>query len=421
MDKLFALIDCNNFYVSCERVFNPKLENKPVVVLSNNDGCVVSRSNEAKSLGIKMGVPVFEIEDIIEKNNVYVYSSNYVLYGDLSNRVMSIISDFSPDIEIYSIDEAFIEIAVIDIEKIELDCISLKQKIFQSVGIPVSIGIGKTKTLAKIATHIAKKIEKNTGVFFINPQKEYDNYYKEIDVSEVWGIGRKYSKKLKLNKISTVFDLKNSTEEWIRKHFTVVGLRTVKELNGLSCINLEAVKNSKKEITTSRTFSKAIEDFEGLREALSSFTSKAAEKLRKQKSATNVIMIFILTNRFNKDKFYYNHAIIKLDSPTNDSMNLISKAILGLRKIYKDKCLYKKAGIMLADLVPEDHIQYNFFEKFDGRKKNLMKTIDSINNSIGKGSLQFASEGIHKRWKMKFDKKSNCYTTRWNELLIVKT
>ena len=254
MNNLYALVDCNNFFVSCERVFNPKLESKPVVVLSNNDGCVVSRSNEAKALEIKMGSPFFKLKEFFKQNDVTAFSSNYSLYGNMSQRVMSILSKFSPNIEIYSIDEAFLDFSGFNYHNLENYAREIKRVVYQWTGIPVSVGVGKTKTLAKIATHIAKKNNQFNGVYIINKEEEINSFLKNIPVDEVWGIGRRFNKKLLVNNINTVYKLKNADQQWIKKNFGVVGLRTVKELNGLSCISLESVAKNKKGITSSRSF-----------------------------------------------------------------------------------------------------------------------------------------------------------------------
>ncbi len=422
MDKLFALVDCNNYYASCERVFNPGLENKPVIVLSNNDGCVVARSNEVKALGIKMGTPVFKIKNIIEKEKITVFSSNYALYGDMSQRVMATLSQFTPNIEIYSIDEAFLDFSGFEYRNLVNYAQQIRKTVLQWTGIPVSIGVGQTKTLAKIAVHIAKKNKQCKNVFFINTSSDIKKHLKNISVEDIWGIGRRYSVKLSQSfGIKNALQLRDADERLIKKNFGgVVGLRIVKELQGTSCISLESVRASKKEITTSRSFSPAVIEFEQLREAISTFTATAAEKLRKQKSTTRVITVFILTNRFDIKNFYYKHKLIELSAHTNDTTTLISYAIKGLKEIFKKGYKYKKAGIMFTDIVPDKQVQLNLFAQENlGKSNDLMNVLDKINLNIGPGTVKFASEGLQKTWKMKAEKRSPRYTTHWDELLVV--
>ncbi|MBE9466714.1 MAG: Y-family DNA polymerase [Bacteroidetes bacterium] len=420
MNKLFALVDCNNFFVSCERVFNPKLENKPVVVLSNNDGCIISRSNEAKSLGLKMGSPFFKLKDFLKQNEVTAFSSNYSLYGDMSQRVMSILAKFSSNIEIYSIDEAFLDFSGFDYYNIKNYAREIKRIVFQWTGIPVSVGVGTTKTLAKIATHIAKKNDILKGVFIIKDEKELNSFLKDIPVNEVWGIGKQFNKKLIANNINTVFKLKNAEQQWIKKNFGIVGLRTIKELNGLSCISIERVARNKKGITSSRSFGKPVTEYEDLRQAISSYITTASRKLRKQKSLANILTIYILTNRFDKEHFYYNHKVIKLPLPTNNTSTFITFASEALRNIYVDGLKYKKAGIMLSEIIPEEHTQLSLFDNVDIKKSNiLMTTIDNINEKMGTGTIKSASEGFDKKWKMKSEMRSREFTTCWDDILEV--
>jgi len=415
MAKLFALVDCNNFYASCERVFNPGLEGKPVIVLSNNDGCVVARSGEAKSLGIKMGIPVFEIREMVKKNNVVVLSSNYSLYGDLSKRVMSVLAGFTPKLEVYSIDEAFLDLSGFSYHNIPQYALLIKNKIMQWTGIPVTLGLAPTKTLAKVASRAGKK--NHSGIFIIDDVSDIEPVLANLPVDEVWGIGRKIALKLKSVNIFNAQQLKNIDQNWMRKNFGITGLRTVKELQGISCLALEDVMPPKKIITTSRTFAYPVTSFEGLREAISTFTSNAAEKLRDQSSVTPVVMVFILTNRFNRDKFYYNHRIIELPTPTSNSLILINHAIEGLRQIFKEGYRYKKAGVIFNDLIPYHQVQMNMFDNVNFNKsEKIMKAIDGINFSMGNGSVKFASEGTDKHWVMKFEMRSPCYTTRWKDI-----
>ncbi|MCX6256818.1 MAG: Y-family DNA polymerase [Bacteroidia bacterium] len=420
MKKLFALADCNNFYVSCERVFNPSLEKHPVIVLSNNDGCVVARSNEAKNLGIKMGTPEFQIRQVIKNNNVAVFSSNYALYGDMSKRVMNILSQFCPKLEIYSIDEAFLDFSGININNTIKNASEIRSKVLQWSGIPLTLGIAATKTLAKVASKEGKK--NSSGIYQINEDTDLVRLLQAISVEDVWGIGRKISEKLKMNNIHNALQLRNADQKWMRKQFGVAGLRIVKELLGESCLPLEEVLPSRKMITTSRTFATPVTSFEGLREAVSTFTSMAAEKLREQGSATSVLTVFILTNRFNKDKFYYNHRVIELPVATSNSMVLTDHAINALREIYREGYKYKKSGVILNELIPDDQVQSNLFSSNNRPKDGLiMRTFDNINQTLGAGSIRLASEGTGKLWNMKFELKSPCFTTRWSDLPEVNT
>jgi DNA polymerase V len=420
MSKQFALVDCNNFYTSCERVFNPRLEDIPVIVLSNNDGCVVARSDEAKAIGIKMGIPVFEIHKIIEKNKVVVLSSNYALYGDMSNRVMSVLAGFTPNLEVYSIDEAFLDLSGFRYQNANDYASLIRNKVMQWTGIPVTLGLAPTKTLAKAASYTGKK--NRMGVFTLGSNPDFDAILEKLPVEDVWGIGRRISEKLKAINIHTALQLRNINQRWMRKNFGITGVRTVKELQGISCLPLEDAQPHRKIITTSRSFADPVKSFEGLREAISTFTANAAEKLREQSSVTPVVTVFILTSRFNRDKFYYNHRIIELPTPTSNSFTLISYAVEGLKQIFREGYKYKKAGVIFNDLIPDDHVQMNIFEAYNFNKsKKIMKAIDDINLSLGSRLVVFASEGTDKHWKMKFEKRSPCYTTRWEDIPVASS
>lgn len=418
---MFALIDCNNFYASCERVFQPKLNNKPIVVLSNNDGCVVARSDEAKALGIKMGVPVFEIKELVEKNNVNVFSSNYTLYGDLSDRVMKTIMEFSPLVEIYSIDEIFVDLSGFD--NLEEYCAKIKETVKQYTGIPVSIGVAETKTLAKIANRYAKKyLKKSTGVFIIDSEEKRINALESTDIEDVWGVGRRYAKRLKELKIDNALVLSRQNENLIKSMMSVVGLRLLYELNSKSCLPLELVTEPKKNICTSRSFSEKLKDYEPISQAVSNFAATCAYKLRKQASVCNHVHVFILTNYFNKnDKQYSNAITVTLPVGSNDSRVLIKYALIALKKIYKQGYRFKKAGVVVSSIVPEAQVQLGLFDVANDEKgKAIMKTIDKLNYKIGKNKVKLAAQGFDRRWKMKNERLSNRYTTRFDELLIIK-
>tara|TARA_Y100001970_G_C14213315_1_gene848192 strand:+ start:943 stop:2217 length:1275 start_codon:yes stop_codon:yes gene_type:complete len=419
MNNYIALIDCNNFYASCERVFNPKLKNKPIVVLSNNDGCIIARSNEAKNLGIKMGEPLFKCKSIIKSNKVNIFSSNYTLYADMSNRVMNIIKDQFLNTEIYSIDEAFISFNGKSINDIEDKFVNLRRKIYKWTGIPVSIGISSTKTLAKVANKIAKK---ESGVFFISSHDSKEKILKELPIGSVWGIGRKLEQRFLAMGILNAYQLSKMDNKNIRKITNINILRTAMELNGVNCIDIDTSPISKKQITTSRAFSKNITELKYLEEAVSLYVSRAAEKLRLQKSKCYIITVALSTNRFDRQnihKFLLNSH--SFNSSTNSTSKLISAAKKILKNIYQSGLFYKKAYVFLSGLENSESKQYTFSDDIMMIKKddNLMKTFDKINKSFGSDTIKYANTGISRDWFMKREKKSNRYTTNWNEILKI--
>tara|TARA_B100000212_G_scaffold83976_1_gene60907 strand:+ start:30055 stop:31329 length:1275 start_codon:yes stop_codon:yes gene_type:complete len=419
MNNYIALIDCNNFYASCERVFNPKLKNKPIVVLSNNDGCIIARSNEAKNLGIKMGEPLFKCKSIIKSNKVNIFSSNYTLYADMSNRVMNIIKDQFLNTEIYSIDEAFISFNGKSINDIEDKFVNLRRKIYKWTGIPVSIGISSTKTLAKVANKIAKK---ESGVFFISSHDSKEKILKELPIGSVWGIGRKLEQRFLAMGILNAYQLSKMDNKNIRKITNINILRTAMELNGVNCIDIDTSPISKKQITTSRAFSKNITELKYLEEAVSLYVSRAAEKLRFQKSKCYIITVALSTNRFDRQnihKFLLNSH--SFNSSTNSTSKLISAAKKILKNIYQSGLFYKKAYVFLSGLENSESKQYTFSDDIMMIKKddNLMKTFDKINKSFGSDTIKYANTGISRDWFMKREKKSNRYTTNWNEILKI--
>ena len=416
---MLALADCNNFYASCERVFQPHLENKPIVVLSNNDGCVIARSNESKALGIKMGVPVFQIKNIIEQHRVQVFSSNFTLYGDLSKRVMSTIKQEVKSMEVYSIDEAFMDFSG---EGSPLEKgIALKKKVQQHIGIPISIGIAPTKTLCKVAGLIAKKHTKS-GVFVLKDKAIIERALKWLPVEELWGVGRRHARKLNDVGIKTAYDLCRADDSWIRRRLSVVGLRMVKELRGVPCFPLEESAARKKNICTSRSFGKAISTIEGLKEAVGNYATNCAYKLRKQKGCAARISIFIHTNPFKPtDKQYKGFTSFVLDTPSNDSIELVRLALEGLEKIYRSDCTYKKAGVIVSDISPQQQQQLSLFDSLDRQKhQSIMTALDNINDKLGKDKVRLAVQGNNSRqWKMKQEKLSPCYSTRIEDALKV--
>ena len=418
-DKVFALIDCNAFYVSCERVFNPKLNNRPVVALSNNDGCIISRSKEAKALGIKMGVPLFKVKDIVEKEKVVVFSSNYTLYADMSRRVMNIISSSSPYTEIYSIDEAFVELSSLPIDY-ESYAHQLRQTILQHTGIPVSIGIASTKTLAKVANHKAKKDDSLNGVCSLVNYNNIDQILELTEVGDVWGVGRRLSKKLINHGIHNAKLLKNCSDSWIRKMMSVNGLKTITELRGISCIPLEEYSMTRKSCCTTRSFGKLLTNLEDIEQAVTTFARRAAERIRSESLAASCVSVFLRTNPFDKKSAYYsNGASRTLSHPTHDSITIIETALLLTKRIFKNNYQYKKAGVLLSGLCDESEIQETLFEKNYNQNSDLMSAIDAINYRYGRDTLQMASECKVGNWKQKRENCTRNYTTKIDRLLLV--
>ncbi len=414
MKGIFALVDCNNFYVSCERIFDPKLQGRPVVVLSNNDGCIVARSNEAKALGIGMGVPAFEVEKILEENNVEVFSSNYALYADMSGRVMKTLSMFTPDMEVYSIDEAFLNLAGFSGSLHDYGrqiCRTVKKW----TGIPVTIGIGRTKTLAKIANRIAKHSGKADGVQDLTDVASLNEILAAIPVEKIWTVGIKTTIKLKRAGIKTALDLQRADINWIRQKFGVVGVRTVYELRGMSCYPLEQNPPVKKTIAVSRSFGKPVESVEELKEAIATYCSRGGEKLRQHGLAAGLMTVYVTTSRFIENKYFNSHTI-EFDVATSDTMELIRGALWCIGKLYRRGFLFKKAGIVLSSLVSEERIQGNLFDGADrDRSRRLMRAIDTVNTRLN-CPLRWAAEGLDRPWMVKFNRRSYRYTTRWDEL-----
>ena len=416
---MIALVDCNNFYASCERVFRPDLEKKPIVVLSNNDGCVIARSNEAKKLGIKMGEPAFKKREVFERNKIKTFSTNFILYGDMSKRVMSILRNNSKEIEIYSIDEAFLECYNEDLNSYGKN---LRKKVKQWTGIPVSVGIAETKVLAKIANHIAKKYRKS-GVFILDSKEIIEKALKFTAIEEIWGIGRNHSRRFKEYGINTAYDLTCIEESWIKKKFSIVVLRIAQELKGIKCLDIESQHKTKKNICTSRSFGNPTSDYNTIKEAISTFAVRCCEKLRKQKTSTSELRIFIYTNPFNpKHRQYYGTKKIQLERATNDNQIIVHEVIKGLQKIYKKGYVYKKAGVIVGNITQENQVQLNLFDQIKNREKytKISKVIDRINSSMGRDKLRIATQGFDRKWKMKQEQLSQCYTTRIDEILTVK-
>ena len=416
----FALVDGNNFYVSCERVFNPKLEGRPVVVLSNNDGCVVARSAEVKALGVKMAVPWFQLKDLARKYGILAYSSNYTLYADMSNRMMRVLSTYSPQQEIYSIDECFLGFD--GFPKADLFGMGqhIRRQVKQWVGIPVCVGIASTKTLAKLANHSAKKsLAGADGVCDFGQMNaiELDTLFDRIGVGEVWGVGRRLSERLAGMGVTTVRSLRDADARMIRDTFSVVLERTVMELRGISCLELEELAPAKKQIMSSRTFGAYIHALPELEEAVSTYMARAAEKLRRQGSVAGAVQVYIRTNPFNESHPQYQQGItVPLTQATSDTVRLTRAALWGLKRIFRPGYAYQKAGVMLLDLGPAEQTQGVLFETASPEHPALMQVMDRANARWGRGTLKLAAEGVKKPWQMKRDHKSPAYTTRWEDL-----
>lgn len=418
----FVLADCNNFYASCERLFNPKLEGVPVIVLSNNDGCVVARSQEAKKVGIKMGAPYFQIKDLCSRCRVVVFSSNYRLYGDLSERVMNVLSQATPDMEVYSIDEAFLKFPdSVTPERLFSDCVALRKKVKKWVGLPISLGIAPTKTLAKVANDLAKK-NPSVGVFDLSSPEVQREVLKKYPVEEVWGIGSRLSERLRGMSVFTAWDFKELDPSIIRKKMGAVGERMLWELRGLSCLELNDEPKPKKSITCSRSFGRVITEQEEVAEALATFVSTACVKLRSQNSCASALCVFLEAVWDAKLGTRRHYNMVKAFAvPTSDTPQMISAAKCILAKIFVAGERYKKCGIILLDLVSEDVVVPDLFlGGFDPKRQTVMHTVDAVNAHFGKNTIFFGAMGTNPSWKMRSDRSSQYTTTEWDSLPIVR-
>ena len=417
--KKIALVDCNSFYVSCERLFNPKIRKKPVVVLSNNDGCIISRSNEAKALGIKMGEPYFKAKNIIIKNDVQVFSSNYSLYGDLSRRVMRTLKRFNSQIEVYSIDEAFMDLSNFSDENIERVGKEIRETVLQWTGIPTSIGIAKTKTLSKIANHIAKK--KQSGVTSLIGIENLDPILEKVEINDIWGVGRQLTKFYQKNGIYNAKQLKNKSNTWIKKCSNVLSSRTAMELRGIPCINLETTQTKRKSCVVSRSFGKRIDSFQELKEAVSNYCLNASEKIRSESLVAKAITVFVRTSPFQRDYGYYsNSKTIDFPIATNNSIETVKTAVAILESIFRNGYRYQKAGVMLTGLREDDGRKNLFSSEKDEKINSLMRSIDSTNHRYGRSTLSLASAGVHKKWNMRRNYSSKIDTADFYCLPIIR-
>jgi DNA polymerase V len=423
MSQAFALVDCNNFYVSCERVFDAGLMGRPVVVLSNNDGCVVARSPEAKTLGVTMGVPLFKIRHLVEAHDIKVYSSNYALYGDMSQRVMGVLQSFTPDVEIYSIDEAFMLLGgcrygtphvVGELGR------EIRERVRHDTGVPVTIGIAETKTLAKLANHLAKTSKKAGGVLDLTGSPYVDVALKRTPVEEIWGVGPAYSKLLKQKGILSALQLRDVDVRWARQAMTVVGARVVMELRGVSCLPLESCPPSKKSLTCSRTFGKSTPSLSDLREAVAYYATRVAEKLRRGRLAAGVVTIFVHTDRHADGPQYFNAGTHTLAYPTDSTQEIMRCALDALERIFREGFNYRKAGVMLNSLSPADQLTLRMFgDERAERFRQVMVAVDQINRKWGRDTVRFATANPEGNWRTKIERRSPRYTTRLQEVLTI--
>lgn len=417
---MFALVDCNNFYASCERVFNPTLRDKPIVVLSNNDGCVIARSNEAKALGIPMGAPAFEFKKEFKKHNIHVFSSNYPLYGDMSSRVMNLLREYTPEVEVYSIDEAFLKFNGFEYYNLNEIGLQMQQRVTKGTGIPISVGFAPTKALAKVANRIAKKFpEKTNSVYVIDDDEKRIKALKWLKIEDVWGVGRQHSKRLNNVGVFNAYQFTKLSDSWVRRHMSVVGLRLKHDLEGKPTLDLDTPVN-KKMIATTRSFEKMITEFNDVNERVGTFAISCAEKLRKQKSHCNTIMVFVHTNGHRKDlEQYGRNIVIKTDYPTNSSIDLNKYAQLGLKAIFKQGYHYKKAGVIVMGLTPENQNQLTLYSKPNPKHEPIMSIVDRMNIAYGNNKIKFGTQSLGRQWKMKQEKLSPRYSTNLNEIITV--
>ena len=414
----FALVDCNNFYVSCERVFDPSLKGQPVVVLSNNDGCVIARSQEAKQLGIAMGAPAFQCRALFRKESIQVFSSNYALYGDMSRRVMQTLERFAVNIQVYSIDEAFLRFKS---DNLQEDAKLIRSTVLQWTGIPVSLGIAPTKTLAKVANHCAKASLE--GIFVLVDEALQEAILRDLPVEKVWGIGRRISEFLKRQGITNAWQFCHADDIWIKKHLSVTGLRTAWELRGICCLELEEMPSTKKSIMSSKSFGKPLIHYEEIAEALASYTARAAEKMRQQGCLASFLEVFLITHSSHPKDTFSDAVQLILPQPTDYTPELIHRAKKCLRKLFLKGFIYKKTGILLGGFVPHDSFQPDLFVAQGNalqKRNELMKVFDEANRQFGRGKLKWAAEGTTQAWKMRQARCSAHFTTRWKDLLTIK-
>ncbi|MHB0753888.1 Y-family DNA polymerase [Polaribacter sp. M15] len=419
---MFALVDCNNFYASCERVFNPNLQNKPVAILSNNDGCVISMSDEAKKIGLPFGAPIFKWEQFCREKNITVLSSNYPLYGDMSARVMNILADFSPDIEVYSIDESFLEFKGFEHYDFAEYAVKMRSRILKWTGIPTCVGVAPTKALSKVANKIARSnLKQSKGICIIDSEEKRIKALKWMPISKVWGIGKGLQKRLEAKGCVTAFDFTQISSDWVLKELSIVGWRLQKDLQGISKIPLEEAVTSKKMIATTRSFENTYSDIDNIKERISTFAASCAKKLREQKSNCHVIYVFLRSNRFDKSQQYQKeNRTVMLSYPTDSTLTIAKAAVAAVETIFKKGVKYKKAGVIISGLVPNDNFQLNLFAHENPKHKPLMSAIDSLNKKYKSDKIKLANQDLKRTWKMRQERLSPKYTTNINEVLVVR-
>ena len=418
--SVYGLADCNNFFVSCERVFRPALEGRPTIVLSSNDGCVIARSDEAKALGIKMAQPAFQAKDLIERHRIAVISGNLQFYTDMSNRVMQVFGELVPAVEKYSIDECFLDLTGIP-EDLTAFCRRLKHTARQWTGLPVSIGIAETKTLAKIANHLAKTSAKTDGVLDLTGARWRDRALASTEVGDVWGIGRQYAKKLNRNGVKTALDLSGRPDGWIRKEMGVGGLKTVRELRGVDCIGFDEMPQPKQTTMVSRSFGTEVRAYDELANAITMFATDAARSIREANLIASSVSVFIETNRFGKGPYHAPSHSEALSPASNNTKHVVRAALTALKHIYREGLAYKRAGVMLLDLVEAGQAQVSLFDTHDPKDDRLSEAFDAINDKFGPRSIQFGPAAQAGSWQSSSAFRSPCYTTRWEDIPKVKT
>lgn len=419
---MIAMIDCNSFYASCEQVFRPDLWGKPVVVLSNNDGCIIAANKEAKMItDIPLFAPVYKIKHVLRANNVHLFSSNYTLYGEMSQRVMNILETFAPNVEVYSIDEAFIDVSGMDYKDLEMYGHQIKETIYRQTGLPVGVGIAPTKALAKLANRISKKVATYNHVYVIDSHEKRIQSLQWAKTKDVWGLGKNYVKKLDNIGVFSAYQFTELPLAWVRKEMTVIGERLWKELRGVSCMELTTFPKPKKAIGTAKSFGQKLEDLERIEEASAYYIMEVSEVLRAQKSCATYLQVYVTTNyHSNKDKQYENSVTVTLPVPTNDTFTLIRAARKALRLIYKSGYRYKKVAVNLTGLIPQDYVQGNLFFSNDDRFKNIANLLDKMNHKFGKAKVVSAMIGTRiEEWELIKNERSQRYTTKWQELLRI--
>jgi DNA polymerase V len=420
---MIALVDCNSFYASCEQVFRPDLQGKPVIVLSNNDGCIIAANKEAKALtDIPMFQPIFKIKKLLDDNHVTYFSSNYTLYSDMSRRVMETLKTFSPVVEEYSIDESFVDLSQNPNTNFDFIAHAIKNTVYKNTGIPVGVGIAKTKSLSKLANKYAKKIPENNNVYVVDTEEKRKHLLQNLQVKDIWGIGKKHAKRLKDEGVNTAWDFSSMPVAWVRKTMTVIGERLWRELNNVPCLEMVTIPDAKQGIGTAKSFGVKLTDYSLIEEACSYYVSEVADLLRQQHSSTSQIEIFLQTNYHSElDKQYQNKIVITLDSPTNSTIKLTKEALKGLKQIYKPGYRYKKVGVNLLQLVPDNQIQTNLFEtKHKSGSDEITQVMDTLNNKFGKNKVKLATVGNReKEWALIKEHRSPRFTTQWSELLTI--